>query len=69
MFAYWQRTKLTLVALLAVLLAGVASGQERDEYGDVIQGDYHPDDIVQTVARISHLQGSASYSRGDNPDD
>jgi hypothetical protein len=69
MLAYWKPMKLTLIALLAVLLAGVASAQERDEYGDVIQGDYHPDDIVQTVARISHLQGAASYSRGDNPDD
>jgi hypothetical protein len=38
--------------------ASLVSGQERDEYGEV----------HQTVARISSIEGSASFSRGDDPD-
>jgi hypothetical protein len=64
MTSLWKRTLSTSAAiLLALSSAGVAFGQERDEYGDIIQTD-----IEQTVARVSHLQGSASYSRGDDPD-
>jgi len=60
MNASWTRT-LTRLATAALLLLPVSTvfGQERDEYGEE----------AQTVARISHLQGSASYARGDQPDD
>ena len=57
-----SRTRtLTRLAAAALLLLPVSAvfGQERDEYGEE----------AQTVARISHLQGSASYARGDQPDD
>ncbi len=44
--------------LSALLCAPFASGQGRDEYGE----------IRQTVARISYLSGEVSFSRGDDPD-
>jgi hypothetical protein len=54
------RTSWTLWACLSVfLLATLAAGQQRDEYGE----------IRQTVARISYLSGEVSFSRGDDPDD
>jgi hypothetical protein len=54
------RTIWTLWAFLSVfLLATLAAGQPRDEYGE----------IRQTVARISYLSGQASFARGDDPDD
>ena len=54
------RTAWTLWACLSVLLlAALAAGQQRDEYGE----------IRQTVARISYLSGEVSFSRGDDPDD
>jgi hypothetical protein len=50
----------TFLASAAVfLLPAFASGQARDEYG----GEIH-----QTVARISYIDGSASFARGDDPD-
>ena len=50
----------TLFLAGALGLFGVVSGraQERDEYGEV----------QQTVARVADIDGSASYSRGDDPD-
>ncbi len=54
------RTVWTLWACLSVfLIATFASGQQRDEYGE----------IRQTVARISYFSGEVSFSRGDDPDD
>jgi hypothetical protein len=62
-----KRTFLALGALLAALpFASVASGQARDEYGDY--SDVAQADVIQTVARISHVQGNASYARGDDPE-
>ena len=62
-----KRTFLALGALIAGLpFASVASGQARDEYGDY--SDVAQADVVQTVARISHVQGNASYARGDDPE-
>src|SRR5438132_7386909 len=51
---------LSTMAMLAtgLLGAGVASGQQLDEYGDV----------AQTVARIAVVQGNVSYARGDDPE-
>ena len=43
----------------ALLAATTASGQPRDEYGE----------INQTVARVSYLAGDVSLSRGDTPGD
>jgi hypothetical protein len=65
MKASWTRT-LARLAAAALLLFPVSSlvAQERDEYGEVALSD-----VAQTVARISHLQGNASYARGDQPDD
>ena len=46
-------------AFFSVLLfAGIAAGQNRDDSGE----------IQQTVARVSFLNGSVSYARGDDPD-
>lgn len=58
--------------LAAALCGGTAFAQQRDEYGARV--DYSPyrdesDDIRQTVARVSALDGSVSFSRGDDPDD
>ena len=54
--------KKTLAALAGitgvVLLAAPAFAQERDEYGEA----------QQTVARVGYIDGSASFSRGDDPD-
>ena len=45
--------------------ARLASAQQRDEYGEARDefGEAH-----QTVARISYVSGSVSFSRGDDPD-
>lgn len=60
-----KRTFLALGALLAALpFASVASGQAYDEFGDEASPD-----VIQTVARVSYMQGSVSYARGDDPDD
>jgi len=48
-----------LATAAAFLLPAFASGQYRDEYGG---------EIRQTVARISYIEGSASFARGDDPD-
>ncbi len=57
----------------ALLLATGASAQERDEYGNPIAASTAPDpggdEIRQTVARISAIDGEVSYARGDAPDD
>ncbi len=61
MSSSWKRALSTMAGIAAaVVFAAGVFGQERDEYGDVVQ---------QTVARISHVQGAASYARGDQPDD
>src|SRR5512142_2791642 len=53
------RTLWPLWALFSALVCvPFASGQARDEYGE----------IRQTVARISNLSGEVSFSRGDDPD-
>jgi len=57
--------------LAASLCGGPALAQQRDEYGARV--DYSPyrdesDDIRQTVARVSDLDGSVSFSRGDDDD-
>ncbi len=66
-------TTLLLAGLVALLAGGPAFGQERDAYGDPL-GDDDPryddeDQIRQTVARISEIDGRVSYARGDDPDD
>ena len=49
----------TLGSVLLGLVSSLATGQVRDDYGE----------IRQTVARISYLSGEVSFSRGDDPDD
>ncbi|HEY1251278.1 MAG TPA: DUF6600 domain-containing protein [Thermoanaerobaculia bacterium] len=60
----------TLQMLAAVLsafpIAAVALAQGANEYGEEPEQQA---DVVQTVARISYLDGGASYARGDEPDD
>ena len=56
---YWGRLWTLLPIAAAFLLPAFASGQARDEYGS---------EIHQTVARISYIDGSASFARGDDPD-
>ncbi|HEX4441302.1 MAG TPA: DUF6600 domain-containing protein [Thermoanaerobaculia bacterium] len=64
MKASWTRTLARLAAAVTLLLpVSTVFGQERDEYGDAALSD-----VAQTVARISNLQGNASYARGDQPD-
>ncbi len=53
---------------------GWATAQERDSYGNPVggyaeAGEASHGEIRQTVARISDLDGSVSYARGDDPDD
>ena len=61
-------TLLALAALLAALPFGTpAHAQTLDEYGD--QPEAASANVVQTVARVSYLDGTASYARGDEPDD
>jgi hypothetical protein len=52
-------TKLTS-ALFGLMLCAPAFAQYRDQAPD--------DDIRQTVARVSYLNGGVSYARGDDPD-
>jgi hypothetical protein len=52
------RTLGTLGVALFALFSSLATAQVRDEYGE----------MRQTVARISFLSGSVSFSRGDEPD-
>jgi hypothetical protein len=60
---------------LAAVGGGVSQAQARDEYGNPIdvRADYprgdSGGDIRQTVARISDIDGSVSYARGDDPDE
>jgi len=62
-------------SLLAAVGGGVSQAQARDEYGNPIdvRADYprgdSGGDIRQTVARISDIDGSVSYARGDDPDE
>ncbi len=57
----------TLAALfLALPLATVALAQGANEYGEEPEQQA---DVVQTVARVSYVDGSASYARGDEPED
>jgi hypothetical protein len=70
-----KRTWVAASAVAALLLtAPAAFAQDRDEYGDQYRGensDQYRDeygDVRQTVARISWIDGSASFSRGDDPD-
>ena len=61
-----RRSSLELWFLSALLLcAPIALGQAKDEYGEAGEG---PDVVAQTVARISDVQGSVSYARGDDPE-
>ncbi len=57
----------------ALLFATGTSAQERDEYGNSVAASTAPDpggdDIRQTVARLSVIDGEVSYARGDAPDD
>jgi len=56
-----------IATAFAAFAAGPLAGQD---YGDQPPGGPPPDDIQQTVARISYVDGNdASYSRGDDPDD
>ena len=65
MTALRKRTLLAIAALAAALpFTSVASGQAYDEFGDETSPD-----VIQTVARISYMQGTVSYERGDDPDD
>ena len=52
--------------LLALPISAVALAQGANEYGEEPEQQA---DVVQTVARVSYLDGSASYARGDEPDD
>ncbi len=65
------RGRIALVAS-ALLLAAVSLvlAQGRDEYGNVQGSNQSGDagDVQQTVARISYIEGSVSYARGDDPD-
>jgi hypothetical protein len=71
--------RLSTMLLAGIFLAGgFVSGQNRDPYGNPVGYDdrqydddsrYGPDDIRQTVARISDIDGRVSYARGDDPDD
>src|SRR5215471_18952359 len=54
----WRRSSPLLAVAAAFLLPAFASAQARDEYGS---------EIRQTVARISYIDGSASFARGDDP--
>jgi hypothetical protein len=59
--------------MLAVFAGGRAAAQQRDAYGNPIGGPAEAADasggaIRQTVARISELDGSVSYARGDDPE-
>ncbi|HEY4230250.1 MAG TPA: DUF6600 domain-containing protein, partial [Thermoanaerobaculia bacterium] len=57
----------TLAALLLALpISAVALAQGANEYGEEPEQQA---DVVQTVARVSYIDGSASYARGDEPDD
>lgn len=71
-FAFKTVRSLLLGGLLAVPLAcGPALAQERDAYGAPAGDEPARDDygeIRQTVARICNITGSASLSRGDDPD-
>ncbi|HEY7114804.1 MAG TPA: DUF6600 domain-containing protein [Thermoanaerobaculia bacterium] len=63
-----------LSVLAAWLLTTAAPAQERDEYGNsaeaaAVDSQQGPDDIRQTVARLSVIDGEVSYARGDAPDD
>lgn len=67
MIGITKRTLLGLAtALCALPFAGFARGQALDEYGDQPEQQA---DVIQTVARVSQLEGTASYARGDQPDD
>ena len=57
------RTLGTFGIVLFGAFSSLATAQYRDDYRG---GDYG--DIRQTVARISFLSGSVSFSRGDEPD-
>jgi uncharacterized protein DUF6600/FecR-like protein len=54
----YARTLWTLGTVLFALFSSLAMAQARDEYGE----------MRQSVARISFLSGSVSFSRGDEPD-
>ena len=57
----------------ALVTATGAPAQERDEYGNSAPASAADqegsDDIRQTVARLSVIDGDVSYARGDAPDD
>jgi hypothetical protein len=62
-----KRTWFAASAVAALLLtAAPARAQYRDEYGDQSRNEYG--DVRQTVARIAWIEGSASFARGDDPD-
>ncbi len=65
------RLRIALLAAASLLAAvSLALAQGRDEYGNVQGGSQNGDngDVQQTVARISYIEGSVSYARGDDPD-
>ena len=61
-----KRTLLALAALLAALPFSSVALAQVDEFGDEPEAEVG---VIQTVARVSYLQGTASYARGDEPDD
>jgi hypothetical protein len=63
---------LALISLFAAVSLTLA--QERDQYGNAQQADENGardqyGEVQQTVARLSYMDGSVSYARGDQPDD
>jgi hypothetical protein len=60
-----------LISLLAAVSLAVA--QDRDQYGNAQQDENGArneyGEVQQTVARLSYMDGSVSYARGDQPDD
>ena len=60
---HYARTLCTLGTALFALSSSLATAQSRDDYR---RDDYG--EMRQTVARISFLSGSVSFSRGDDSD-
>ncbi|HWC64934.1 MAG TPA: DUF6600 domain-containing protein, partial [Thermoanaerobaculia bacterium] len=54
------RSLLGLITAVLLAIAWPARAQDYPQYGD--------EEIQQTVARISFVEGDASYARGDDPD-
>jgi len=68
------RGRIPFLALISLLAAvSLALAQERDQYGNAQQDENGArneyGEVQQTVARLSYIDGSVSYARGDQPDD